>query len=205
MDAKNIEKLVRKAKDDIIKEVNDRLPRKVGIIAVNHFKQNFRDGGWQDNGLHPWKRTRRQDSGSHDAKYGPLTSGHNHLMHSIQSTTGPGTVTVENPVPYAAIHNEGGDITTHPTITDRMRKYAWHMVYSLAGVNGKGKLPKELPAEASKWKGLALTKKKKATVHATIPRRQFIGDSAELRIKVNKIINDSIQKIKDGIIALSSH
>ena len=48
MDAKNIEKLVEKAKDDIMREVNDRLPRKVGVIAVNHFKQNFRDGGWLD-------------------------------------------------------------------------------------------------------------------------------------------------------------
>lgn len=48
MDAKNIEKLVMKAKDDIIKEVHDRLPRKVGVVAVNHFKQNFRDGGWLD-------------------------------------------------------------------------------------------------------------------------------------------------------------
>ena len=54
MDARNIEKLVAKAKDDIIKEVHDRLPRKVGVVAVNHFKQNFRDGGWLDNGLHPW-------------------------------------------------------------------------------------------------------------------------------------------------------
>ena len=45
-------KLVAKAKDDIIKEVNDRLPRKVGVVAVNHFKQNFRDSGWLDNGLH---------------------------------------------------------------------------------------------------------------------------------------------------------
>lgn len=44
MDARDIEKLVTKAKDDIIKEVHDRLPRKVGVVAVNHFKQNFRDG-----------------------------------------------------------------------------------------------------------------------------------------------------------------
>lgn len=54
MDARDIQKLVAKAKDDIIKEVHDRLPRKVGVVAVNHFKQNFRDGGWLDNGLHPW-------------------------------------------------------------------------------------------------------------------------------------------------------
>lgn len=196
MDAKNIEKLVGKAKNDILKEVTDRLPRKVGVIAVNHFKQNFRDGGWLDHGLHPWKRTRRQDSNSPDAKYGPLTSRRNHLMRSIQTETSPGQVSVENPVPYAATHNDGGDITTRPRVTARMRKYAWHMVYSIAGVKGKGKLPKELPEDAEKWKGLALTKKSNITVRAHIPQRQFMGDSAELRVKVNKIINDSTQKIK---------
>ena len=113
MDARDIEKLVAKAKDDIIKEVHDRLPRKVGVTAVNHFKQNFRDGGWLDNGLHPWKRTRRQDSNSPDAKYSPLTSRRNHMMRSIQASTSPGQVTIEDPVPYAAIHNDGGDICSY--------------------------------------------------------------------------------------------
>lgn len=200
MDARNIEKLVAKAKDDILKEVNDRLPRKVGVIAVNHFKQNFRDSGWLDNGLHPWKRTRRQDSKSPDAKYGPLTSRRNHMMRSIQSSTSPGQVTIQDPVPYAAIHNDGGDITTHPTVTDRMRKYAWHMVYSLAGIKGKGKLPRELPAEADKWKGLALTKKRNITVHAQIPQRQFMGDSAELRMKINQRITESLEYIKTQLL-----
>lgn len=39
-------------------ELNDRLPRRVGVMAVNHFNQNFRDSGWRDNGLHPWLRVR---------------------------------------------------------------------------------------------------------------------------------------------------
>lgn len=202
MTPKEIEKRIIRAKEDIQKEVTDRLPRKVGVMAVNHFKQNFRDGGWLDGGLHTWKRTRRQDGNTPDAKYGPLTSRRDHLMRSIQARTAPGEVSIENPVPYATIHNEGGDITSHPTITDKMRKYAWRMVYSLAGVKGKGKLPKELPAEAEKWKGLALTKKSRLTVHAHIPQRQFMGDSAELRTKINKIINESIKRIKDGINAL---
>ena len=202
MDARDIEKLVAKAKDDIIKEVHDRLPRKVGVVAVNHFKQNFRDGGWLDNGLHPWKRTRRQEGNGKDAKYSPLTSRRNHMMRSIQASTSPGQVTIEDPVPYAAIHNDGGDITTHPTVTQRMRKYAWHMVYSLAGIKGKGKLPKELPKEAEKWKGLALTRKSSITVHAHIPQRQFMGDSAELRVKVNKLIKDSIERIQSKLARL---
>ena len=78
-----------KAKDDIIKEVHDKLPRKVGVVAVNHFKQNFRDGGWLDNGLHPWKRTRRQEGTGTNASRGPLLSGREHLMKSIQASTSP--------------------------------------------------------------------------------------------------------------------
>ena len=202
MDARDIEKLVAKAKDDIIEEVNDRLPTKVGVTAVNHFKQNFRDGGWLDNGLHPWKRTRRQEGNGKDAKYSPLTSRRNHMMRSIQASTSPGQVTIEDPVPYAAIHNDGGDITTHPTVTQRMRKYAWHMVYSIAGIKGKGKLPKELPKAAEKWKRRALTRKSSITVHAHIPQRQFMGDSAELRVKVNKLIKDSIERIQSKLARL---
>ena len=40
----------------VLQELNDRLPRRVGVMAVNHFNQNFRDSGWRDSGLHPWLR-----------------------------------------------------------------------------------------------------------------------------------------------------
>ena len=187
MDAKEIEKRVARAKDDILKEVNDRLPRTVGVIAVNHFTQNFHQGGWLDNGLHPWPRTKRQDSASPDAKYSPLTSRRNHLMKSIQATTAPGQVTVENPVPYAAIHNDGGEVP----VTQRMRRFAWAKVYSIAGIKKGQKQPKQLPAEAEMWKGLALTKK----TTLRIPQRQFMGDSAELREKIGKAVRKSLDAI----------
>ena len=44
MDAKNILKHTEQAKDDILKEVNDRLPRKVGVVAVNHFIMEYISG-----------------------------------------------------------------------------------------------------------------------------------------------------------------
>ena len=124
-------------------------------------------------------------------------------MRSTSFTTAPGQVTIENPVPYAAIHNEGGDINTHPRVTDRLRRYAWHMAYSLSGT--KGRLPKDLPEEAAKWRAIALTKKQRLNVRAHIPKRQFIGDSKELTQKINRLINESIERIKNGISALTSH
>lgn len=198
-DARDLGRICERLKDEITQEVTDKLPRKVGIIAVNHFKQNFRDSGFRNDGLHAWKRTKRQDSNSSDSRYSPLTSSRDHLMHSVQSRTGVGEVTIENNVPYAAIHNEGGTITSHPSITKKMRGFAWHMAYSIAGISGSGKLPKDLPDEAQKWKALALTKKTKANITAHIPQRKFIGNSKELNDKIGKEINETINKIKDGI------
>lgn len=196
MDAKNFEINISKLKDEVIKVVNDQLPRKVGVMAVNHFKENFRRSGFVNSGLRPWQKTKRQMSNrpGADSRYGPLTSNRNHLMSSIESHPAVGQVSIIDSVPYASIHNEGGNITTHPAVTDKMRKFAWAMTYSLSGIKS-GTLPKELPPEAQKWRGLALTKKSRITINAHIPQRQFMGDSAELNRKIEDTIQKELSKI----------
>ena len=209
-DPKKLERMVSKIKEQVEREVNDRLPRKVGIIAVQHFKQNFRDSGFTDSGLRPWKKSQRELRGGMgaSARYKTLTSARNHLMSSTQAHIGRGEVSIENPVPYAVIHNEGGTIVSNPTTTPKMRKYAWAMVYKLSGRKrgrkGKraGGSKEAIPEEAKKWMALALTKKTKIKIRAKMPKRQFIGESRELVEKVNKEVNDSIQRIKDGISTL---
>lgn len=212
-DPKKLERMVSKLTEQVEREVNDRLPRKVGIIAVQHFKQNFRDSGFLDGGLRPWKKSQRELRGGlgASARYKTLTSARNHLMSSTQAHIGRGEVSIENPVPYAVIHNEGGTIVSNPTITPKMRKYAWAMVYKLSGrkrgstgKRGKraGGSREAIPEEAKKWMALALTKKTKLKIRAKMPKRQFIGESRELIEKVNKEVNDSIQRIKDGISTL---
>ena len=212
-DPKKLERMVSKLTEQVEREVNDRLPRKVGIIAVQHFKQNFRDSGFLDGGLRLWKKSQRELRGGlgASARYKTLTSARNHLMSSTQAHIGRGEVSIENPVPYAVIHNEGGTIVSNPTITPKMRKYAWAMVYKLSGrkrgstgKRGKraGGSREAIPEEAKKWMALALTKKTKLKIRAKMPKRQFIGESRELVEKVNKEVNDSIQRIKDGISTL---
>ena len=196
MDSRQIASIILRAPKEVARALSDELPRKAAIISKNHFRQNFRESGFVDGGLRPWKRTRRQGAGD---DRGPLTSRRNHLMNSIDAVPAPGQVIVTNPVPYAAIHNEGGTVNTHPTVTPKMRKMAWAKVYSLAGVRGKGKLPKNLPEVAEKWRALALTKKTKLNITARIPKRQFIGSSAELREKINNIITDKLTQISTGI------
>lgn len=63
-----------KQKASFQKLLDVTLPKKVGNAAVNHFRKNFRDGGWNNNGLKKWKRTRREEISSARAeyRYGPL-------------------------------------------------------------------------------------------------------------------------------------
>ena len=184
MDAKNLSKALMKCKDDIIKEVNNNLPRKIGVMAVNHFRDNFRRGGFVNGGLQPWQKTRRQiDDGS---PYSPLTSRRNHLMSSTTSVPGIGMVTIRNDVPYAVIHNDGGTIDTHPTVTPRLRKFAWYKFYSLSANRS------EDDPQASMWKAIALTKNRTLHVHGTMPQRQFIGESTELTAKFDELIRKAI-------------
>ena len=196
MDAKQIANIIARAPKQVEAAMRDEIPRKAAVVAKNHFMKNFDESGFVDGGLRPWKKTRRQEAG--DPRK-PLTSNRNHLMNSIDVVGAPGQVTVVNPVPYARIHNEGGTIHSQPTVTPKLRKMAWAKAYSIAGVSKGGKLPKDLPEEARKWRALALTKKTKLNVIAKIPRRQFIGDSKELRVKINQIVINKLNEIKNGI------
>lgn len=203
-DPKVIERKVMALKKMLEVEVNDRLPRKVGVLAVQHFRQNFREEGFVDGGLRGWTKSKRQLSKVRDAsaRYKTLTSARNHLMSSIEAHPTRGAVSIRNPVPYARIHNEGGTISSNPTITPKMRKYAWAMYYKTAG-RGKKKLkPGDTPEEAKKWLALALTKKTKLQVRAKMPKRQFIGESQELTQKVSQEVTSTLKKITDGISSL---
>ena len=110
------------------------LPVKIGAKAKTIFQENFRKGGFQDGGLQAWKVTRRQLTGKGaDAGRGPLLSSRQVLYKSISYSPERGAVTIYSRVKYAAIHNEGGTVITHPRITPKMRRFAWAKFYVVNG------------------------------------------------------------------------
>ena len=191
MDPKEFSKLTQKFSRELETFVRRTAPVIVGRLAENHFRDNFRQGGFVDRELRPWPRTRRQQSGAGTAesRYGPLLSSREHLVLSVEHTTYGYGALVYNRVPYAPIHNWGG--TTHPTVTPRMRRYAWWRYYAAGGgkKNGTGKTAGG--EEAEQWKRLALTKKKKLTVR--IPQRQFLGTSARLEETIRKELENELE------------
>lgn len=172
------------------KEIDDflrgKMPVTAGNLAKRHIEEDFRKGGFTYNGFHPWKQTKRQQGGGNGASsaYGPLLSGRNYLAGSIEYTPGDGVVTVFTRAPYAGIHNWGGIL--RPTVTPKMRRFAWAQHYREAGDDKK---------KDTFWKRLALTKKTKLTVR--IPQRQFISrePGPELGMKINAKLDAEVKKI----------
>lgn len=199
MDIKDFSELIKSQNREIDLFMRRKLPVKVGRMAKDHYQDNFRKGGFVNRGLQRWPATRRQQSGvaSASASYGPLLSGRNNLFSSIKYVPGDYRVTVSNDLPYAAIHNQGG--TVSPTVTPRMRRFAWYMYYKTSGKNVKGYKEKKKGAaqsaspQAEFWRNLALTRKQQLAVK--IPRRQFIGESEELTQHINEKIEQEIINI----------
>ncbi|MDR2292112.1 MAG: phage virion morphogenesis protein [Prevotellaceae bacterium] len=143
------------------------LPVKVGALAKSHFQDNFRKGGFVNNGLHAWQPAKRllakniprrrargklvrRNKRTAAMLYKTLLSGRNHLFSSVYYTPLRSAVRIYNPVEYAAVHNEG-----------------------LRAGRGKGFI---------------------------MPKRQFIGESAEL----NKAVQQAVVKELSKILNLKS-
>jgi phage gpG-like protein len=181
-----------------------KMPVIAGRMAKDHYQDNFRQSGFVNGGLHPWPAVRRQSAGTRAAnRYGPLLSGRNHLFSSINYYPDDYRVRVADEVVYAPVHNWGE--TLNPTVTAKMKRYAWYRYYSAIGkkkddsassTSGKRKKSSKKKVnteEAEFWKGMALTRKSKLTVK--VPQRQFIGESAELTQKINQRMETEIRNI----------
>ena len=204
MNSKQFQQILQKKQKEIQVAIDRTLPIKIGRIAKNHIQENFRKGGFQNNGLKPWKRKKHND------KYSPLMSSRQHLYGSIQYKPNKAQVTVGTNLPYADIHNEGGEII----VTARMKRFFRAKAYEAAGTFGRKKTngtttPKKqktisdrqfyawmhtatLTPEAEFWCALSM-KPVGATIK--IPKRQFIGESKELNTQIADLIEKEINNI----------
>lgn len=173
------------------------LPVKLGNMAKEHFKDNFRKGGFVDNSLEVWPKAKRQTGNSAESSYGPLLSGRNRLSSSIDFRPITAGFVVFTPVAYARIHNEGGE--TNPKVTPKMRRFAWAKYYEATGItktmdkDQKKSLANSAGENALMWQRLALTKK--TTLKIRIPQRKFLAPSNELHKAMNMKIEEEIKKI----------
>ena len=195
MDLKQFQQQLAAKQREVEQAMKRTLPVKIGRIAADHFHENFRKGGFVNGGLHPLQPTKRQQSGSKSAaaNYSPLLSARKHLYGSIKYIPCDYRVMVRSDLKYAPVHNWGGVMS--PTVTEKMRKYAWARYNEAIGrkKGSKRKTKYVETEEALRWKALALTKKPKLQIN--IPQRQFLGESQELDRKINETIDNEIERI----------
>ena len=171
---KEVGKILRRILNDIRVEMTDEFDR-------NFERESFFGEAWQ-------RRRSPTRPGGH------ILVNTGRLRRSIQSRTTENSITFFTNEPYAAIHNEGGEIV----VTAKMKRYFWHKYYEATGAFGRkkdgsrrnDKRTLQLSEEAEFWKFMAL---KKAGTTIKIPRRRFLGTSPEVEDAVRGIIEKNLR------------
>lgn len=177
-------KLLRANADRLRSAYADRWPRMMRSLAINHFREGFRQGGFiGDNGLERWNTTRRQ-SVPFNGRAGslrPLNSVSGSLMRSIDGRTQPGEVVIFSTSDHARYHNEGAEAT----VTPRMKRFFWAKHAEAKKRYGA------VNAETLFWQNMALTKKQKIR----IPQRVFMRGSAQLMKEIYSTVSEDLKRI----------
>lgn len=140
----------------------------IKVKLEGEFKQNFERKAFFNEKWNPTK---------HHNPRGSLMMRTGNLRASIQSKIQGNSIVFSSSMPYASIHNQGGEII----VTPKMKKYFWAMYQQTAGAKAKkkngdfrnNKQNRKLSQQAQMYKALAL---KKVGEKIKIEKRQFIGN-----------------------------
>lgn len=124
------------------------------------------------------------------------------LRNSIAAQISGTSIVFSSSLPYAGIHNEGGELK----VTPRMKKFFWAMYYQTSGAITKkksgevsnSKKNQALTADAAKWKALALMK---VGDKIKIPERRFIGWHDAVNKCVRDVIDANAQELIEELKA----
>ncbi|MBS6470382.1 MAG: phage virion morphogenesis protein [Bacteroides sp.] len=155
----NVKKVVARILKDIQVEMSDEFDK-------NFERQAFFSEKWQ----------RRKSPIRNEGR--AILTDTGALRKSIGSRTTENSITFFTSLPYAAIHNDGGEIV----VTKRMKRFFWHKYYEATGAFGRrkdGKLRKD---------------KRNVRLGSTIriPRRRFLGTSPEVEKAVREIVEENL-------------
>ncbi len=144
----------------------------IKVKLEGEFKENFTRKAFFDE---KWKTPKFSNS------RGSVMLRSGNLRNSIISKIQGNSIAFSSSMPYAEIHNNGGEIT----ITSKMKKYFW--AKHIEAKNAKKHTISE------QWKALAL---KKVGDTIKIEKRQFIGHHDKTDATIKEIINHNLEELK---------
>lgn len=160
----------------------------IEVKLTEEFDKNFErkaffDEKWKTNKIHDHRGSLMMRSGK--------------LRRSIRSRLTPTGIQFSSSLPYAEIHNQGGDIQ----VTAKMKRYFWAMYYKSTGAikttkSGRVRTSQRnvrLSQEAQKWRALALMK---VGQKMKIEQRQFIGQHPKVDAIIKAIIQHNLKELE---------
>ncbi|MBK5213622.1 MAG: hypothetical protein JJE55_08190 [Flavobacteriaceae bacterium] len=166
--------------EDLVKNIINE----TAVSLTEEFDRNFERKAFFDQ---KWPTEKHANSrGSQMLRSGKLRKSENHRVSG-------GQINWRSSLPYATIHNEGGEME----VTEAMKSFFWAMYYKASGGasggGGKTRVDK-LTKEAEKWKYMALMK---AGTKMKVEQKQFIGWHERVNSEINNVVADNMIKYND--------
>lgn len=170
---------------NIIKDVKTEL--------MDEFDRNFERKAFFDQA---WPKT------SLINRKGSMMARTNNLRRGYQAKIQGEKIAFTNSMPYASIHNEGGEIT----VTAKMKRYFWAMYYQATGgilynvktkAAAKTKKNQALSIEARQFKALAMMPIGKKI---KIPSRRVIGNHPRIKQVISGVVDNHLKELNDIIL-----
>ncbi|WP_298663706.1 phage virion morphogenesis protein [uncultured Barnesiella sp.] len=164
-----------------------RILRDIQVELGDEFDRNFERQAFFSEA---WARRK-----SPNRPGGTLLIDTGNLRRSVRSRTTENSITFFTDLPYASIHNDGGEIV----VTAKMKRFFWYKYYEATGSFGRkkngecrnDKRTRQLSTEADFWRFMAL---KRAGTTIRIPRRRFLGAGPEVERIVREIIEENLNE-----------
>jgi len=162
---------------DSVLETYKRLPTEIATIAVNFSKERFRDQAWLDETKHKWKprKAQRGRTGKRSQTLLVDTGRLKRSIRKIKATTDH--VIIGTDVPYAEIHNEGGEIRKTVNVKSHAIKSHRRKAYTR---NRNGRAERIKAQTIKTYTVKAHTRK----MNLKIPSRRFMGNSYTLARRI---------------------
>ena len=137
-----------------MKDFLKNIVKDIAVDLTDEFDQNFANKGFFG---------KQWDATSIPNRKGSLMARTNSLRNSIKSRVSGSGISWTSSLPYASLHNEGGEVV----VTQKMKSFFWAMFYKSSNAvspqtpkGGKRNTDRnrKLTVEATVWKALALQK-----------------------------------------------
>lgn len=177
---------IQKRLKDIDRCVKSQLPRQIGIEAVNHYKDNFRKGGFVNGGVNKWADVKRRDPKS--AWYGFDYKGEKRSSYSFTRDKKTGKTKKSKTQKKL---NWSRTATKYTPLLSRRNELMNSLRYEVSDAVVRITSDKPYAEVHNEGGNIKIFGKKVSRV----PQRQFVGYSQELDKKIEILIDNNINKI----------